>query len=94
MSENRNFQELILDVKTDDEFTAKAQRVIEHVGATKAEDVVCMLGIVATKETVKIFSLGTDAQVVKMLLGLADVIKHNMQAANNPPTPTPDEAKH
>lgn len=93
MSEERSFSETVLEISSNEEFVAKCQRVVTEIGGVKPETVICTMGVMVTTEGVKLYTLGTDNQLAKMLLTLADTVRTGMQQANNPPTPT-DEAKH
>lgn len=93
MNEQRSYSEAVLAVSSDDEYTAKAKHIIDHISAVIPENVTCAMGVMVTTDGTAVYVLGNDAQLSKMLLALANTVRDSMQQANNPPTP-PDEVKH
>ena len=78
---------------SEEEFQERAKETLEALGAISPEDVVCMTGIVVTQDEesneamIRVFTLGSDEDISKMLTTLVTVTRDGVIKANTPSNP-------
>lgn len=86
-------ESFIQKAHSEEEFQERAKQTLESLGEVSPEDVVCMTGVVVTRDKeskdamVRVFTLGSDEDISKMLTTLVTVTRDGVIKANTPSNP-------